>query len=268
MSVANCLGLTEASELLVQADHSWPTWCPQHPELDVVTDTTTLRAWLKQATTEAADAVLLGLAEVAAPDGGNDVAAAAVLAWALMPGACTLANRLRTLSPEIDQIVAGQLWLEVRTFPWRRLTKVSANILLNTRAGVLRECGARSQLERFDPTWSRTRSVDPFGSFWGRQAAPGPPIHDAADELLQLLEWACKHAVITTADRFLLLCLVEAADGSATTRTGRCGAGLMANETTEQVASKLGISARTLRRRTRRSIDAMTDACSHERASV
>lgn len=268
MSVADRLGLTKDSELLAQADQAWPIWRRQHPKLAVATDTTTLRAWLKQATTDDADEVLLGLTQLAAPDGCNDVAAAAALAWALMPGACTVANRLRTLSPEIDQVVAGQLWLEVRTFPWRRLTKVSANILLNTRAGVLRECGAQSQLERCDPTWSRTNPVDPYGWFWGGQAAPEPGIHDSADELLRLLEWACEHDVITPADRSLLLCLVEAADRSATTRTGRCGAGLMANDTTEQVASQLGMSARTLRRRTRRSIDALADACTHGKATA
>jgi hypothetical protein len=31
-----------------------------------------------------------------------------------------LAQRLQTLSPRIDQIVAAQLWIEIRTFPWRR----------------------------------------------------------------------------------------------------------------------------------------------------
>jgi hypothetical protein len=61
---------------------------------------------------------LHALATLAAADGGNDVAAAAALACALMPGACILANRLRTLAVQIDQIVAAQLWVEVRTFPW------------------------------------------------------------------------------------------------------------------------------------------------------
>ncbi|KNX35876.1 hypothetical protein [Luteipulveratus halotolerans] len=261
MSVADCLGLTEDSQLLVQANEQWATWCRQHPALRVAVDTTTLRVWLKQAASRDADEVLHALAQLAAPDGADNTAAAAALAWALMPGACTLANRLRTLTPEIDQVVAGQLWLEVRTFPWRRLRKVSANILLNTRAGVLRECDAQSQLARFDPTWSRTSPVDPYGAFWSAQVAAEPRTSDAAEELLQLLEWACAHDVITAADRSLLLCLVEAADRSATNRTGRCGAGLMANDTTEAVAGRLGMSARTLRRRTRSSIDALTEAC-------
>ncbi|MBO1756470.1 hypothetical protein [Allobranchiibius sp. CTAmp26] len=268
MSVADCLGLARNSELLAQADEAWPAWCRQHPNLRVATDTTTLRCWLRQSTTADADAVLLGLAQLAAADGGNDSAAAATLAWALLPAACTLAHRLRTLSPTIDQIVASELWLETRTFPWRRLTKVSANILLNTRAGVLRECDARSQLKRSDPTWSHTRPVDPYGSFWARQAAAELDADDPAQELSELLEWACRHDVITPADRSLLLHLVQAGGRSGTTRTGRRAGGLMANDTTDALALQLGVSARTLRRRARRSIDALAGACAHGEASA
>jgi len=52
------------------------------------------------------------------------------------------AIRRPTLAAQIDQIVVAPLWVEVRTFPWRRLTKVAANVLMNTRAGVagLRKC--------------------------------------------------------------------------------------------------------------------------------
>lgn len=107
--------------------------------------------------------VAFGLVNGAAPDGGNDVAAAAMLALALMPGACTLVNRLRTLGPEIDQIVAGKLWLEVRTFPWRRLTKVSANIMLNARAGVLQERGAGATMLAVAIGGARRRWAAPNG---------------------------------------------------------------------------------------------------------
>lgn len=265
MSVADCLGLTPNCELLVQADQAWPAWCDQHPRLRVASDTATMRSWLRQHATKEGDELLLCLAQLAATDGGNDVAAAAALAWALVPGVCTLANRLSTLTPEIDQVVAGQLWLEVRTFPWRRLMKVSANILLNTRAAALAECGVRSQVERRDPTWANTRPVEGF-LIWTDGQGQRNQSEVAAEELLQLLGWACEHHVITLGDRSLLLCLVEAADRAAISRTGRTGAGLMANDLNDEVAIRLGISVRTLRRRTRRSIDALTDACGHGKA--
>jgi len=65
-----------------------------------------MAARLRQAEAEEA---LHALATLAAVDGCNDIAAAAALAWALMPGACTLANRLRTLTSHIDEVVAAQL---------------------------------------------------------------------------------------------------------------------------------------------------------------
>jgi len=186
-----------------------------------------------------------------------------------MPGACTLANRLRTLDWHIDEIVAAQLWVEVRTFPWQRLRKVAANVLMNTRAGVLRDCGAKSQLERTDPTWNRTSPVDPWGTFWGGYAAtrcerPTQP----AQELVELLEWACQNKVITDDDRALLLCLVEAADSAATRRLGRGTGGLMANNVSEAVAQQWGIAPKTVRRRARRSMDALSSACTEARVSA
>ena len=157
MSVAEQLGLDEqTSELLALADQRWGHWASAHPALAHCRGVRELRSWLPGADQGEADAALHALATLAAADGGDDVGAAAALACALMPGACILANRLRTLAAHIDQIVAAQLWLEVRTFPWRRMRKVAANVLLNTRAGVLADCGARSQLERTDQAWSRT----------------------------------------------------------------------------------------------------------------
>jgi hypothetical protein len=168
MSVAEQLGLDdETSELLALADQRWDHWATAHPALTHCCGVRELRSWLCVADQGEADEALHALATLAAADGGDDLAAAAALACALMPGACLLANRLRALAAHIDQIVAAQLWLEVRTFAWRRMTKVAANVLLNTRAGVLADCDVRSQLERTDPTWSRTSPVDPFGTFWG-----------------------------------------------------------------------------------------------------
>ena len=263
MSVAEQLGLRdETSELLALADQRWGLWATSHPALTHCCGVRELRSWLRSADKAEADAALHALATLAAVDGGDDIAAAAALAWALMPGACTLANRLRTLDWHIDEIVAAQLWVEVRTFPWRRLRKVAANVLMNTRTGVLRDCDAKSQLERTDPTWSRTSPVDPYGAFWGGYAANHceRQIHPR-QELLKLLQWACDKKVISAADRALLLCLVEAADGAATRKLGRGTGGLLANDVSKVVAQRWGIAPSTVRRRARRSVDALSSAC-------
>jgi hypothetical protein len=208
------------------------------------------------------------LATLAATDGGDDIAAAAALAWALMPGACTLANRLQTLTWNIDEIVAAQLWVEVRTFPWRRLRKVAATVLKDTRTGVLRECEAKSQLRRTDPTWSRTSPVDPYGTFWAGYASThsNRPI-SPGQELRKLLKWGCENKVITDDDRALLLCVVEAADRVAL-RRDRGRGGLLADVVAEAVARQRGIAASTVRRRAGQSVDALSSACTEASGRV
>ena len=285
MSVAHHLDLEDDTQgLLAQAHERWDHWATQYPALRVVGGLPGLRDWLRSTAPEQTEEVLRALAALAAPDCGDDPAAAATLAWCLLPGACALANRLRTLSARIDEIVAAQLWVEVRTFGWDRPTKVASGILMNTRAGVLRECGARIQVQRVDPTWSRTIPVDPslvleawstLGADPGTHtsnshAVDGVDAGDgggllestAADELLDLLEWACDHEVISGADRILLLCLVDVADPTATTRTGRGWGGLLATSASERVAQRLGIGQATVRRRARRSIRVLAAASS------
>ena len=140
MSVATQLGLADPSEeLLAQAQEAWPSWCADHPGLGVVDDLLDLPAWLRDADRQEADDVLLVLAQLASPAGCDDVTAAGALAWLLLPGACVVAHRLRALTNRIDEVVAAQLWMEVRGFPWQRQRKVAANITMNTRRGVLRD---------------------------------------------------------------------------------------------------------------------------------
>ena len=147
MSVETQLGLhDEGNGLLAHAGQNWASWADRFPCLSGIGGVGSLRAWLRAAEPAAADEVLHALVTLASPSGGDDASAAAMVAWALLPGASVLAQRLRTLSPRIDEIVAAQLWIEIRTFPWQRLRKVAANILANTRTGVLRECGAHRQL--------------------------------------------------------------------------------------------------------------------------
>ena len=262
MSVADQLGLwDETSELLALADQRWGQWATDYPALTHCCGVRELRSWLPGADKAEADEALHALATLAAVDGGDDIAAAAALSWALMPGACTLANGLRTLTWHIDEVVAAQLWVEVRTFPWRRLRRVAANVLKNTRTGVLRECGAKSQLRRTDLTWSWTSPYDPFGSFWSGYVFTHCEPPNPAERLLELLRWGCENKVITDSDRALLLCLVEAADSAVTRRSCRGSGGIMANSVSEAVAQKWGIAPRTVRRRARSSMDAISSAC-------
>jgi hypothetical protein len=307
MSVGDLLGLDENSELLDQARARWAAWAADDARLRVVDDFVDLRDWLSTVERVEADMVLLGLAMLGAPDGGDEVAAAGALAKCLLPGACVTAERICQLvargqlaaanvdgpvGQRVDELVASQLWIEVRTFPWRRLTKVASNILMNTRAGVLYELGDNARLWRTDRTWANTSALEAvtrgdfpparLGSIDGDPgtgcreltlagfrpelftgAMPSPdadPERTRLEQLLEILAWACEHRVITTSDRHLLLVLVEEAARVKTSRTGRGRCGLVGNELSLRVAPRLGVSGATVRRRAARSMAALAAA--------
>ena len=67
--------------------------------------------------------------------------------------------------------------------------------------------------------------------------------------------------VISDSDRSLLLSLAETADSFGPARTGRGWCGLMANDLSADVADRLGMSPITVRRRARKAISALADAC-------
>ena len=109
MGVAVQLGLDRGlwSEMLVEAAHRWRSWVWEAPVLAQVDDLASLPGWLRAAEPAGADEVLLGLVRLGSPTGSAQVAASGVVAWALLPGACTLARRLR---PDLFP-VSRTVWL-------------------------------------------------------------------------------------------------------------------------------------------------------------
>ncbi|WP_248580838.1 hypothetical protein [Nocardioides sp. InS609-2] len=269
MGVAALLDLDDdRAGLLKLAEDRWCVWVDTEPRLGVVPGGMRgLRPWLRVADSAAADEALLGLAMLAAPDGGDDVAAAAVLAWALLPGACHLAHRL-TVGPRravggadtsVDELVAAQLWLEVRSFAWRRRRKVAANLLMDTRAGVLLELGDYHQVARVDRSWAHTTLADVNEE--NRSATELPAAEEEPLEvLLELLEWATTSQVISEDDRCLLMCLVDEAARSDVQRSSRGRGGFASNDLSRAVAPRVGVSEATVRRRAARSMRALSEA--------
>ena len=244
--------------LLAEAGRSWSSWAAELGPLGVVSSVGDLRPWLQRSSPAEADEVLWLLARLGSPSGGERVSASAVLAWCLLPGACTLARQLRTVSPCIDELVAGRLWIEVRSFRWRQLRRVAANMLATTRAEVLRECGVSARVRGADRAWSAAVVLDPNSSSWPRLSAMSPgPGRSAVEEVADLLAGACRAGVISPTDRVLLRRLALTADRAGVSRSGRGTAGLMANGVSAAVAADLGISAVTARRRARIAISAL-----------
>ncbi len=262
MSVATQLGLSSTDEgLLAQACREWEQWCLDHEALTVVSDLSDLPAWLPGADAGAADEVLHTLAMLASPRGGDKVAAAGALAWVLLPGACVVAYRLRTLTPRIDEVVAAQLWLEVRSFAWEQRRKVAANIVMNTRRGVLRDLEVGEHGRQVDATWARSIPVEPDAELWTvLEAQRYTPETSAAVELHELLEWALRAEVIEERDRDLLLRLSVAASGADLAQNHRGRGGLFSEAARRAVAADVGRSEATVRRRATAAMDAILAA--------
>ena len=87
MSVAVQLGFCDrGTDPLPDGDAGWRTWVDQFPCLAGIGDPRSMRAWLTEAEPGEADEVLHALATLGSASGGDDVDAATVLAWALLPG--------------------------------------------------------------------------------------------------------------------------------------------------------------------------------------
>lgn len=262
MSVATQLGLTDPdTDLLGLARVRWAQWAGVDERLAVTDDLTGLPAWIAAADPAQADRVLLALAKLGSPTGGDDLAAAGALVWLLVPGASVIAHRLRTLTPRIDEVVAAQLWMEARTFGWQRGHKVAANILANTRKGVLRDLGVGEHLRTSDSTWFRTRPVAPDALLWNQLSSAPDDVDQAARDLVDVLAEAIHQGLVTTYDCALLLRLAEAADAGGTRGSRRGQQGLMTPTASQAVAADLGVSARTVRRRAAKTLDVLSRSC-------
>ena len=252
MSVEQHLGLDLNLEQVIVG--AWPRWAEQRPALGAVADPANLRSWLQVAVPDQADGVLHALAWLASTQGGDYPTAAQALAWLLVPGASFTARQLHSLSRDIDHLVASELWVLVRTFPLRR-RKVVANLMRDLRSRVLEACEVPSTLRRTDPTW--------FATVTSIEAASHLSVLDerersAWEELVDVLDWACRQQLILASDRLMLLLLVEASqDLNVRIATSH---GLLSNEATAEVAALLGVCERTVRRRARRTIAAVTAA--------
>jgi hypothetical protein len=255
MNVTEMLGLQdERMEAVVEAH--WPAWVIVEPRLGAVDDPACLDAWRRKAAPEAANEVMLGLARLAAFDGADDTDAALVLAWLLLPTALRIRRALWSVSERLDEVVAAQLWVEVRSLPWRRPYWVAAKVAARLREGVLLECGMATlhqpqrlavvSLGPVDPADVRRMDVD-----------------DPGAELADLLAWACAEDVITLEDRELLISLIAAAKtmDQAGERFREGGvAGLSSHHLSNLVALEWGVCARTVRRRTARCLAALSGA--------
>lgn len=243
MTVMTALGCYPDHIDRILAD-SWPGWQADNPHLPRIVGSVDLRRWMRTAQPGEADLVLRTLGRLAAEDDGDDTLAAAVLAWLMLPAASLVAYQLRRLDPDIDFHVAAQLWIEVRSVPWRGHARIAPGLrwrLLRRVADDVRQPATPCGL---DPTE-------------GEEAEPesgGLPVEDELDELL-VAAW--RAGVLSEDDCDLLVAVLSAAAEVAT--PGRASAALLGEKVSGAVAPRWGVTARQIRRRTARCIRALTD---------
>jgi hypothetical protein len=246
-----------------------------------------------------ADELLGGLVRLAAADGGDDEDAALVLAHLLDNGTHKLALKLRDISTDIDELLAGQLWLQIRTFPWRRRRRAYAkSLLLDTRTAVLAELrpyrtrDGRTRVLLVDPVGRDERKEPPVRGREAKAVAanaagrtsevplPGGRVgaldrahfdkHDQdASTLLDVLEWAQRSGVIDRAEAALLLELAVAAnDTSPAAATSSLGRGVNRAVEIAAVAARHGVVEKTIWRRRARALTALQAASARYLAAV
>jgi hypothetical protein len=209
------------------------------------------------------DAVLGTLVRMAAADGGDDEDAALLVAHLLGNGATSLAVKLRDLSRDIDEVIAGALWIKIRTFPWRRRTRAFAkSLLLDTRAAVLAELcpyRGRAGANRVVLREPQLAESAPRGANTVISLVASDIGCNTVRELVDLLEWAQASGALGGQDVALLLDLVAAAHRTDDELDQVQRRGLNIAAEVRLVAAWWGVNEKTVRRRRDRALGALRE---------
>lgn len=238
---------TELTDRL-EGQQTLARWARAEPALAAVTSPHELAVLLRPGVDpHRADELLGALVRLAAADGHDDADAVLLLLHLLSDGAVALAARLSDLPGDVLALVVGELTAQVRAFPWRRRTRAyAANLLLDTKAALLREL--RPHRTRRHPDAAEVL-VDPtdtrHAALLERQTAAGQPADEDLD-LVDLLVWAARTGVVDADDVALLLQVEQDRyDGTPAQ---------------QRIAASWGINERTVRRRRERTLAALRNA--------
>lgn len=248
MSIAKCLGVDDLdAPNMRDARAEWPRWQTVEVSLNVVDDIWELPRWLKWAEPAERYAVLAGLDRVAI----NDPRAYLALAWLLMPGASRIAGRLRRLTEAIDEVVAGQLWIQICEHDPTDDRYVATTILRHVKCESVAELGVGELAKRRDPTWATSVLIERYDE---TMPAEQLDADEPREQLIELLRRALDSGALSDHDRGLLLDLAVAANlADAPLRRGR--AGLTTPSVAQLVSEDHALAARTIRRRASNTLD-------------
>jgi hypothetical protein len=171
-----------------------------------------------------------------------------------MPGAARVAGRISRLADEIDEIVAGQLWVQICEQDPADDRYVAKKILDRVYRESMAELGVGDLAKRRDETWAMTVLVDTFD-----ESIPSGPVDDGVVSkvvLADLLQRGIDSGRLAEGDRDLLLDLAHAAEQiDAPGRRGR--GGLMTPSVTQLVEDAHAMSSRSIRRHAAGAVEAI-----------
>lgn len=254
MGVAELLEIDDVVLEGVARDR-WPGWAAGRPHLAGLKGLVLgppglpgLRRWL-WAHRAAGNGVLLELAELASAEDGDDLDAARLLAWVVLPGAITTARRFA--GPGTDRVVASTVFEGVRTVPWRRGVRVAPYLSWPVWTAAQQHVLGRDESAR--GVWRHVLLVDSEETLDRCATAPAPAhgADDSIDELGRVLARAVTDGVITRGERHLLGLVVEAMAQVGRKRCGVSG-GLSSVEVATLVSAQVGLSAQAIRHRVTR----------------
>lgn len=251
MGLATNLGVDDdRSPLMVAAHRIWTRWCAADPELAVVEDLGDLPAWTRRATASTKGAVLSKLAALTA----SDEEAVTVLVWLLIPGATRIADNLRDLHPDIDGMVAGQLWIEAARAHELDAGKVAGKILGRTRREVGADLGVGDLARRHDRVWAEATRVEYDNTIGFAPESQDDAFWDLTGLMIEAMDVNAIHIF----DAVLLGDLARvAAELNVGARRGRMG--LTTPAVVDVVAECVHLSSRAIRRRASAALDRLAE---------
>ncbi len=252
-----CLGDFPALAHRLDDEQRLGVWAQRHPHLEQIGSIQQLLSWRDQQDPATCNAALAALVWWASTEGGNDEQAVLVVLHLLAPGVSKLTHLLRSLcGPDTEALVIGELTAQILAFPWQRRTHaVAANLLLDTRAGLLREWLPSRRAGQ-----PRLREVpcDPNGRLLAqaRQQECGKE----EPTLTQMIHWARRCGLIDGEEAKVLVAL---ADQPRSTSPVLSRAQRAEQRPELRVAAVNGVSVRTIERRKARALSALRNSRSH-----
>ena len=256
MSLVRFFGQLQEQAAAVDESGRWARWVDGQPALAAAGSAAQLAQLVTDRSDPArANELLHALVRVGSVDGGVDEVAATFVAALLVPGGDRMARSLWSLGGEVEQIVAGQLWIQVRVYPWRvRPRAVAKNILMETRRAVLADFGAAT------PIGVPLVPLPPLELTEVIERRPADLTTEPSPDqvLLNVLVWARARGVLTDAAATLLWDLVVLACDSVQ-RGGPAwmarGAGSL--DAATRAANTRGLTSRSVRRQRDRALSAL-----------